>query len=281
VEHRTVLNETVLFLSLSHSLAASAFALKGYNGAYRWGLRGQSMSLNWEIPAAPVALEGDRVHLWLIDTRRIRTQIDTCAAVLGTDESARARRFRMPDLSARFVLAHGAVRHILGMYVDADPRQLRFTHNAYGKPALQSHPIHFNLSYADHLALLAVAHHRRVGVDIERARVIPEMDDLVARWFSTAEKQEWMRLKPEQKLRGFYNGWTRKEAVIKATGKGLSQPLDAFSVTLNPGSPARLVHGTVDMQRLQVVDIGLGEDYVAALAVEGSGFDLAKWQWVE
>jgi 4'-phosphopantetheinyl transferase len=60
------------------------------------------------------------------------------------------------------------------------------------------------------------------------------------------------------RLEAFFHGWTRKEAFIKATGLGMTMPLDSFSVSLNPGrAELREVHGGPPRPwRLSRLDVG-------------------------
>ena len=78
-------------------------------------------------------------------------------------------------------------------------------------------------------------------------------------------------LRTEEQVAAFFRCWTRKEAFIKATGKGLSQPLDKFDVTLAPGVTAALLRvDEDDASRWSMSDIDAGSDYAGALVVEGS-----------
>jgi phosphopantetheinyl transferase len=67
------------------------------------------------------------------------------------------------------------------------------------------------------------------------------MPQLVRQCFSAAERREFDALAPGDRCTAFFNGWTRKEAFIKAVGDGLSYPLEKFDVSLAPGLPARLL----------------------------------------
>ena len=68
-----------------------------------------------------------------------------------------------------------------------------------------------------------------------------EMADIAQRNFAPTEFDEWRRLPDDQRAAGFFACWTRKEAVIKATGDGLSMPLERFIVSMHPAQPARLL----------------------------------------
>jgi 4'-phosphopantetheinyl transferase len=84
------------------------------------------------------------------------------------------------------------------------------------------------------------------------------------------------------KIKAFFTCWTRKEAFVKATGRGLSLPLNEFDVSFIPGEPAVLLHvgwDTKESYRWSLQELSLGPSYVAALAVEGNSWQLKSWWW--
>jgi 4'-phosphopantetheinyl transferase len=103
----------------------------------------------------------------------------------------------------------------------------------FGKPFLTGGP-EFNLSHSGDLLLLGVAASGRLGVDIEVVRPMEDIEDLAARHFSEDEVRALLSYPPQERLRAFFRGWTRKEAFIKGLGRGLSVALDSFSVSLAP-----------------------------------------------
>lgn len=225
-----------------------------------------------------LATHADRVDLWWVDTARVPDAIEDYLTLLSAAERARAERFALPTLRQRYILAHGALRRILSAYLGQPPQDLQFSHGPWGKPALAWHPLCFNLSYAGDLMLLGITQGRALGVDLERIRPIPEMEDIAALWFSALERDAWQRLPAEQKLPAFFHAWTRKEAFLKASGRGLSQPLTSFSVALNPDHPAALLHSPPELgDAWTLLDLPTAEGLVAALVIEGSAPELAHF----
>jgi len=85
-----------------------------------------------------------------------------------------------------------------------------------------------------------------------------------------------------QRPEAFFRCWSRKEAYIKAVGRGLALGLDQFEVSLAPGEPARLVNAQGDAAipgpwRLEELDVASG--YAAALAVQGADWRLRCSEW--
>jgi 4'-phosphopantetheinyl transferase len=129
--------------------------------------------------------------------------------------------------------------------------------------------LRFNLSHSHEVALLAVTLDAELGVDVEHIRADFASEDVARRFFSRAEVEVFNALPKEEQVAAFFRCWTRKEAYIKAIGKGLSQALDAFDVTLAPGMQAALLRAEEDdAERWLMRDVDVGEGYAGALAVE-------------
>jgi 4'-phosphopantetheinyl transferase len=147
---------------------------------------------------------------------------------------------------------------------------LRFIYGDYGKPALASgQDLRFNLSHSKEVALLGVTRNAELGVDVEHIRADFATEDIARRFFSRAEVEVFNALPVEEQVAAFFRCWTRKEAYIKAIGKGLSQPLDKFDVALAPGVPPALLQAEDDdASRWALSDIDVGKGYAGALVVE-------------
>ncbi|SHH72080.1 4'-phosphopantetheinyl transferase [Chryseolinea serpens] len=83
------------------------------------------------------------------------------------------------------------------------------------------HGVDFNISHSGDVVVCAISMTGRVGVDIEAMRVVTPSDFEL--FFDAAEMQRLAQA--DNVLDEFYTLWTKKEAVMKADGKGLSIPL--------------------------------------------------------
>ena len=215
-------------------------------------------------------------------------------ATLSPDEQDRAGRYRFEHLRHAFVAAHGALRAILGRYLEVSPQSIQFQYNLHGKPALAAPEqawLRFNLAHSGDLALCAVTAAyesdaeetaREIGVDVEQIRAVEDVEKLVERFFAPGERATFESLLPAQKLPAFFAGWTRKEAYIKAWGQGLSLPLDEFEVSLAPGVPATLLadrHNPAEAGQWSLCEVEAAPGYAAALAVRGPLGPISAWQW--
>ena len=161
------------------------------------------------------------------------------------DEKDRAGRFKFEQLRNRYLAGRGALRMTLAQYLGVNAAALRFNYLQNGKPVLSdnfaSAGIHFNLAHTGDLALIAITRIGQVGVDVECVRSIKNADELVARFFSKREDELFQKVSAEQKPAAFFNLWTRKEALLKATGEGITRSLNLVEVSFLPGEPARLL----------------------------------------
>ncbi|HEX5876600.1 MAG TPA: 4'-phosphopantetheinyl transferase superfamily protein [Pyrinomonadaceae bacterium] len=219
-------------------------------------------------------LEPGEVHVWRTELAQPDDVLDKFWPTLDADEAQRAGRFHFEKHQRGFVVGRGFLRDVLGRYLGAKPESLQFAYGAYGKPALngehKSTRLRFNMSHSHNLALLAVTEDNEIGVDVEYMRADFAGADIAQRFFSRAEVAIFNRLAEEERVAAFFRCWTRKEAFIKATGKGMSQALDCFDVTLAPGVAAELLRiDQEDATRWFMSDIDVGSEYAAALAVEG------------
>ncbi|HEX8927214.1 MAG TPA: 4'-phosphopantetheinyl transferase superfamily protein [Terriglobales bacterium] len=183
------------------------------------------------------------VHLWWIDLDREAQSCALLRDVLSPEERERAARFRTTELRTRWTVAHAALRVILARYVGISPEKLIFMHGPHGRPELLGHAaghLSFNLADTGGVAVVAVTSGARVGVDAEIMRLEIEVQDLAQRFFTREESEEILALPEDKRVPAFYRCWTRKEALIKAIGGGLSVRLDGFRVTMREDEPARL-----------------------------------------
>lgn len=228
-----------------------------------------------ELPE--MLLQTDEAQVWRIGLDPPPGRLAELDALLSAGERQRAERFAFPHLRRRFVVARGALRTILGRYLELTPEAIRFRYAPRGKPALAEppeSPLRFNLSHSHELAVCAVTLGREVGVDVEWVeRAGLELERLAAAFFSPTERAVLAGLPESDRAVAFFDCWTRKEAYLKARGEGLAIPLAAFDVSLAPGAPAALLAGrglAADVGRWRLHPLELGPGYRAALAVEGS-----------
>jgi 4'-phosphopantetheinyl transferase len=232
----------------------------------------------WTLAPDDLAAARDEVHVWRLALDLPPLVIERYERVLSPDERGRAGRFYQARDRRRFLVGRGTLRMLLGRYLGAEPARLEFRYGPQGKPSLsEDRSLRFNLAHSHDLALLAVTEGRELGIDLEQIRPLADAERIITRFFSMRERAEFLALPEPERLVAFFRGWTRKEAYIKARGLGLAMPLDAFDVTLAPGAPGGLlrVEGSPhEPGRWSFRDLAPGPGFLAAMAVEGTGWRL-------
>lgn len=170
------------------------------------------------------------------------TDLKSC---LSEPERRRSERFASERDSGRFIVARARLRQLLGSRLGISASAVGFSWGPYGKPRL-SQPfidanLRFNLSHSRDIAIYGFSVGREIGVDVEALRPLPDAGDIAARFFSPSEYQTFSRLAEIDRTAGFFNCWTRKEAVVKALGAGLHYSLQGFDVSLAPGDRAEVL----------------------------------------
>ncbi len=191
--------------------------------------------------AIGLELGSDTVHIWLGFVPRPNDFLP--AENLSAEELRRGARFVHEKDRRMFLFSHEMLRRVLACYIKRHPRDMVFNENPFGKPyVVQDKPgkiIQFNMAHSQDLAAVAVCLDRQVGVDVEYMREVVDGQEIVARNFSLTEQVYMRNLPPEDFRDRFFTCWTLKEAFLKAIGKGLSYPLERFSVVDMSGK----IHG--------------------------------------
>ena len=242
--------------------------------------------LNWPPPPAQRELRGSQIHVWAASLQPLPAQLSAWSNSLSPDEQVRAARFHFERDRDRFIAARGFLRAVLAGYTRLDSARLEFVYGPKGKPALAEAyggaELFFNLAHSDDLALVAVTRLGNLGIDVERLRPVSDAEGIAARFFSARETAGWRALPEGERDLAFFNLWTRKEALLKATGEGIGESLGAVEVAFLPGEPARLIRWAGDeaMARTwSLLALNPASDFVGALAVPAIGVQVDCWRW--
>jgi 4'-phosphopantetheinyl transferase len=211
------------------------------------------------------------VAIWTIRLDAADRPLKIAAALLSPDERTRAEAFRIEAARRRFIIARAALRQILAQELKRDPAEIEFRTGPHGKPALvtpPADPFDFNLSHSGDLALVAVSRIGEVGVDVEKLRPLPGAQRLADRFFLPQESAALRQMPESGRAAAFFNLWTRKEALAKATGQGIAHSLTRFEVSWEAVAVLKSVDGdaqTAAQWSLHAFEPAPG--YVAAIAV--------------
>jgi 4'-phosphopantetheinyl transferase len=210
----------------------------------------ESMPLHW--PLRIPALRGRLVHVWKADLSVLEQHHERLEALLSTEEQQRALGYRLPGHRRRFRMVRGALRELLGAYLQRDPAGIELSRGDEGKPMLAAGlgtALHFNVSHSRGLAVLSFCEQAQVGVDVEYLDATVDTDVVANTAFSQSELARYRAEGTEQRLCTFFRIWTQKEARIKAHGLAMAHRYFQSA------------------EQLPVVDLPLGAQYVGAVAL--------------
>ncbi|MBE0436532.1 MAG: 4'-phosphopantetheinyl transferase superfamily protein [Methylomicrobium sp.] len=160
--------------------------------------------------------------------------------MLSDSERANAMQRRTVEMQNRYVEIHAKKRLALAEFLKCKPETLVFAAEANGKPYLPDYPDWtFNLSHSGDYFALAVARQCRLGIDLEAARSRSNLAGIVKKCFAIEEIAYWEALPEVERVSAFYRFWTRKEAFVKATGRGIVLGLNRCVV--DPNGPDRML----------------------------------------
>jgi 4'-phosphopantetheinyl transferase len=186
-------------------------------------------------PGGAIGVRGIDLHLWLV---ALDDEAERDDGRLIDDELQRAARFVRDSDRRRYLASHAALRRVLG---SSTP----WPAGVHGKPASASAP-YFNLSRRDGVALIGVSTTHEIGVDVETLRRIDDAQSLADLHFTPRERAAVAAAPGRERDSTFLRVWTRKEACMKATGRGLSLAPSSFECGASPDSAT--VHVDVDGQ---------------------------------
>ncbi len=184
--------------------------------------------------------------------------------LLSIDERERAQRLATPELRSRYAAGRAGLRRVLAVSLGVPPATLSFRVGEHGKPELAAHGLQFNLAHSHGLALVAVGGEHALGVDLEFVRPDVDFEALARRFFPDEDRALLARCAESDRRRLFFVLWTRKEALLKGLGRGMTAGLQV---------------APEDAARWSIREIAAPPGFVAALAVAGvaPGVRIREW----
>ncbi len=148
-------------------------------------------------------------------------------ALLDHNERATAERFKFTEIRERYIICHGLLRQLLAERVNQSPAELKLEKAEFGKPFLPDYPeLSFNMSHSGDILAIAISTHCQLGIDVECYKSRNTWEGMVKKCFSHEESEYWYRQAIKERGHAFYQFWVKKEAFVKAVGKGITLGLD-------------------------------------------------------
>ena len=240
--------------------------------------------MKWPSPPEDLELIDTCIDVWRSDIELSKSEIESYYESLSDEEKTRAGLFTFPDKRKEFIVTRGLLRAALACLTKVPAKSFEFSYSKDKKPFLNSTEwkgLAFNVSHSHGQALVALTRNRQLGIDIEYIRKDVDFNKLAKRFFSENEYKALLDYEGET-VRAFFSTWTRKEAFVKAIGKGIAFGLAEFDVNVDPDAPAELLATrwqAEDAQKWRLGSLVCVENYAATVAADGAEFALRYWQF--
>lgn len=219
----------------------------------------------------------NRIAVHIFSTRYKEADCGAFARVLSDDELAKAARFHFEADRVRSIVCRAMLRRLAAALCGGEAAGIEFSLVKNGKPTIVHPPeaakIQVNVSHSGELGAVALSRGCPVGIDVEFMRPDIEIAAMAKQYFRKKECS-WLASLPEaNRLRGFYRLWVLKEAILKASGDGLSLPLDSI--------PVDIQGEIVKTGPYPAIELPVAGNYCSAVSANGATemptVDLSVW----
>lgn len=176
-------------------------------------------------------LSEDHIDVWQIPLNDDHHTYEQYLPYLSEDELTRVGKYKITAKCYEFSRVRSILRLLLNQYITVDPAAIKFSVNSHGKPYVANHNISFNVTHSHGCALIGFTKSAAIGLDVEKIRTKVDCLGLSKRYFSKNESDELYAIDVENQRKAFFTCWTRKEAFVKALGRGIGFGLDNFDVS--------------------------------------------------
>ncbi|MGA8941232.1 MAG: 4'-phosphopantetheinyl transferase superfamily protein [Thermoactinomyces sp.] len=215
------------------------------------------------------------VYVWSTPLSAAAVELET---ILDETETRRYQSYRKQEDRKRALLSFGLLRLLLSHFLQKPPEEIQISrecpqcHKPHGKPrVLEEHPLEVNISHSGDWVLTALTRDYPIGIDIEKKVSGDYWKELINLVLSAKERKEWEKFSDPEKTVAFFQYWTQKEAILKATGDGLTVPMTDLTISRNAGIPRLTAwRGQEEkVARIQCYPLKIDSGYEACLAVMG------------
>jgi 4'-phosphopantetheinyl transferase len=215
----------------------------------------------WMTTAIIPDLGADDLYVFRVNLPVHEEFMQQCSDVLSPQERERVARFKQELARQHALIGRGVLRSLLSRFLDIAPSEILVQPGPNGKPQVEG--VSFNVAHSGDIILIAVARTGLLGVDVERINPTTPVLDIAGRYFAPTEIALITDApSAEAQQTAFFRLWSRKEAIIKADGRGLSVELSSFAA-----DDFTTVPDTAEQnQTFRVHSLPIGPGYAAALA---------------
>lgn len=203
---------------------------------------------------------------------KLNDAISAFMPIISEGRRRKVEKFIQQNDKNRSILAEVLLKYILSKHYDVLWNEIKFEYNEFGKPFLVGREdIWFNISHSGDWIICGVSN-APIGVDVEH--ISNDILDIAKRFFTIEEYRYIQGQVPDKQNEAFFKIWTLKESYIKCVGKGLTIPLESFSINLFNDLIQLYIEGILSSSYTFVSE-KLDEDYYMAICVKSN--DCEMW----
>lgn len=186
-------------------------------------------------------------------------------AHLNSEEKRRFEKYHFDKDRNRFIIARSLLKIVLAKEIGLEAKEVEIKKGFLQKPFLPSHPRQFfNITHSGDYILIILGN-GKVGVDVEKIDENQDFSDTIPTIFNQVE-MDVLSLS-NNKTKTFYKFWTRKEAFVKATGKGIDD--DFKNIPATDGNHNLPIEIAGKINNLVTLSFDIDENHIGALTFEG------------
>lgn len=192
---------------------------------------------------------------------------------LSKQEIVRAEQHLLTADKSRYIISKAILKRLLSYFSNVNESEIAFKAGKHGKPFLQNNSnVQFNCSHSEEIVVIALVRDMEIGVDIESSRRAVNHAKLQSFLCTPAELIAFNELEETTKQEAFIELWTRKEALLKALGDGLTRPMNTLILphSKDENTPREMENECTETKTNWFVEsYTLLEQYHGAVAVQG------------
>lgn len=211
----------------------------------------------------------DKAEVYLIEKSEFipaENISNSVLSVLSEEEKIKLAKYKNPKAKSAFLTARFYLRKLLSDRLKiTQPSEIRIEIAETGKPFLKDYSkLFFNLSHTQNMIAIGFSE-KSIGIDVESISRSVNKDSILKHYFSEKEQQSYYSIQQSERSTAFFVGWTRKEAVLKATGFGLSK-MNNNEVSFDINSEKPIISDSQNMN-YQIISFTATDNNIVSVAI--------------
>lgn len=195
--------------------------------------------------------------------------INSLLSFISYEKLKRVKNFRNIKVVYRSVLGEILTRYGVCLLNGCMNQEIKINFRENSKPSLIfPQNLDFNISHSGDWVVCAISD-KTIGIDVE---LIKNANINIAKRFFTKEEFDYIVNHDEKNINeAFYRVWTLKESYLKAIGKGLTIPLNSFSINFNKEKIfVESQHNSCEKYCFKILN--LGKEYIVSVCSGSNDF---------